>query len=30
MFPVAAVLTPAGLAYDTGVAEQILHRHAGH
>lgn len=30
MFPVAAVLTPAGLAYDTGVADQILHRHAGH
>ena len=30
LFPVAAVLSPAGLTYDTGVAEQILHRHAGH
>jgi hypothetical protein len=30
MFPMAVVLTPAGLAYDTGVADQILHRHAGH
>jgi hypothetical protein len=30
LFPVAAVLTPAGLAYDTGVADRILHRHAGH
>jgi hypothetical protein len=26
MFPVAAVLTPAGLAYDTGLRELILHR----
>jgi len=26
MFPVAAVLTPAGLAYDTGLREQILHQ----
>jgi hypothetical protein len=26
MFPVAAVLTPAGIAYDTGLREQILHR----
>jgi hypothetical protein len=26
MFPLAAALTPAGLAYDTGLAEQILHR----
>ena len=26
MFPLAAALTPAGLAYDTGMAEQILHR----
>ena len=26
MFPEAAVLTPAGLAYDTGLREQILHR----
>ena len=26
MFPVAAVLTPAGLAYDTGLSEVILHR----
>jgi hypothetical protein len=30
MFPMAAVLTPAGLAYDTGLAERILHRHGGH
>ncbi len=30
MFPVAAVLTPAGLDYDTGLADEILHRHAGH
>lgn len=26
MFPEAAVLTPTGLAYDTGLREQILHR----
>jgi hypothetical protein len=26
MFPVAAVLTPAGAAYDTGLRELILHR----
>jgi len=26
MFPVAAVLTPAGVAYETGLREQILHR----
>ena len=26
MFPIAAVLTPAGLGYDTGLREQILHR----
>jgi hypothetical protein len=26
IFPVAAVLTPAGLAYDTGLRELILHR----
>ena len=26
MFPVAAVLTPAGIAYDTGLRELILHR----
>jgi len=26
MFPHAAVLTPAGLAYDTGLADMILHR----
>jgi hypothetical protein len=25
-FPDAAVLTPAGLAYDTGLADTILHR----
>jgi hypothetical protein len=25
-FPLAAVMTPAGLAYDTGLREQILHR----
>ena len=28
-FPAAAVLTPAGLAYETGLAETILHR-SGH
>lgn len=28
MFPEAAVMTPAGLAYDTGVSDKILHRHA--
>ena len=27
-FPVAAVLTPEGLAYDTGLADAILHRSA--
>ena len=26
LFPAAAVLTPAGLAYDTGLADRILHR----
>lgn len=26
MFPIAAILTPAGLAYDTGMREVILHR----
>jgi len=26
MFPVAAALTPAGLAYETGMEDQILHR----
>jgi hypothetical protein len=25
-FPMAAILTPAGLAYDTGLAAAILHR----
>ena len=30
MFPIAAALTPAGLAYDTGMAEHILHRHHHH
>jgi hypothetical protein len=29
-FPVMAALTPEGLAYDTGLAGQILHRHHGH
>jgi hypothetical protein len=28
-FPTGAVLTPAGLGYDTGLAGQIIHR-AGH
>jgi len=28
-FPLAAVLTPEGLAYDTGLADSILHR-SGH
>ncbi len=26
MFPAAALLTPAGLAYDTGLRDRILHR----
>lgn len=30
MFPLAAVLTPEGLAYDTGLADEILHRHHHH
>jgi hypothetical protein len=30
MYPMAAMLTPAGLTYDTGLADKILHRHAGH
>lgn len=29
-FPDAAVLTPAGLAYDTGLGDAILHRGAHH
>lgn len=29
-FPQGATLTPEGLAYDTGMADVILHRHAGH
>ena len=29
-FPQGAVLTPAGLAYDTGLKDVILHRHQGH
>src|SRR4051794_29123428 len=27
LFPQAVVLTPDGLAYDTGLADSILHRH---
>ena len=30
LFPQAVVLTPEGLAYDTGLADTILHRHHGH
>jgi hypothetical protein len=30
MFPMAAVITEAGLAYDTGLADKILHRHHHH
>jgi hypothetical protein len=30
MFPMAAVLTPAGLAYDTGLGDTILHRGDAH
>jgi hypothetical protein len=30
MFPMAAVLTPEGLAYDTGLSDTILHRGAAH
>jgi len=29
-FPQGATLTAEGLAYDTGLADSILHRHAGH
>jgi len=29
-FPQAAMLTPQGLAYETGLAGTILHRHSGH
>jgi hypothetical protein len=29
-FPQGATLTAAGLAYDTGLADAILQRHAGH
>ena len=29
-FPSALELTPAGLAYETGRADQILHRHSDH
>jgi len=29
-FPLAAILTPAGLAYDTGPTRQILHGAADH
>jgi hypothetical protein len=30
LFPMAAVMTPAGLAYETGLGDKILHRHGGH
>ena len=30
MFPMVAVITEAGLAYDTGLADKILHRHHHH
>jgi hypothetical protein len=29
-FPQGATLTAAGLAYETGLADAILHRHSGH
>ena len=29
-FPAAAVLTPAGLSYDTGLGPEILHRYGHH
>ena len=29
-FPNALELTPAGLAYETGLGDQILHRHSDH
>jgi hypothetical protein len=29
-FPQGATLTAAGLDYDTGLGDSILHRHAGH
>jgi len=29
MFPQAAIITPAGLDYDTGLAETLLHRSGG-
>jgi len=28
-FPIAAIMTPAGMAYDTGLRDEILH-HSGH
>ena len=30
MFPMAAVIAEAGIAYDTGLADKILHRHHHH
>ena len=30
MFPNGALLTPAGLAYDTGLADSLLHQHSDH
>jgi hypothetical protein len=29
-FPRGALLTPTGIAYETGLADAILHRHTGH
>lgn len=29
-FPQSATVTAAGLAYETGLADQILHKHSGH
>jgi hypothetical protein len=29
-FPQGAAMTPEGMAYDTGLSDVILHRHAGH
>jgi hypothetical protein len=29
-FPKSATITAAGLAYETELADQLLHRHAGH
>lgn len=29
-FPDSATILPDGIGYDTGIADQVLHRHTGH